>query len=83
MNSTSIIRPQRPKCTKPIAAQATDRSLAARARQAQARALASAGDRGGAIKVLQLLREDDAAIDAHGRLLAADAELRLVELLDA
>jgi two-component system, OmpR family, phosphate regulon sensor histidine kinase PhoR len=65
-----------------VAAAATDASAAARARQAQARALVRAGDRDAAIQVLQLLCEDAAATDAHGRLLAADAELRLLELLD-
>jgi signal transduction histidine kinase len=65
-----------------LAANAADATAAARARQAQARALDSAGDRSGAIKVLQLLREDGAATDAHGRSLAADAELRLLELIE-
>lgn len=65
-----------------IATEATDTSIAARARQAQARALERAADRDGAIQVLQVLRNDGESTDAHGRLLAADAELRLLELLD-
>jgi signal transduction histidine kinase len=65
-----------------IAVTATSASVAASARQAQARALERAGDRQGAINVLRLLRGDGAATDAHGRLLAHDAELRLLELLE-
>jgi signal transduction histidine kinase len=65
-----------------IAAAATDTSIAARARQAQARALERAGDRVGAIRVLQFLREDGESTDALGRSLAADAELRLLELME-
>ncbi|MEX2092131.1 MAG: HAMP domain-containing sensor histidine kinase, partial [Pirellulales bacterium] len=64
-----------------IASEVTDRSIAARALQAQARALISAGDRGGAIQVLLSLREEAAVADPHGRSLAADAELRLLELM--
>jgi len=54
----------------------------ARALQAQARALLDAGDREQTIEALQKLRQLDAS-DAQGRSLAADAELRLLELLDA
>jgi len=70
------------KAYQAIAAEAADPSVAARARQAQARVLVRAGDRGAAIQVLQMLRDDGAATDAHGRSLAADAELRLLELLE-
>ncbi len=66
---------------KSIATRATNATVAARARQAQARALVRAGDTRGAIRVLQFLSKDDAAFDSHGRSLAADAELRLLELL--
>jgi signal transduction histidine kinase len=66
---------------KSIATRATNATVAARARQAQARALVRAGDTRGAIRVLQFLSKDDAAYDSHGRSLAADAELRLLELL--
>jgi signal transduction histidine kinase len=58
-------------------------ALASRARQAEARSLLSSGDRSGAIAVLREVREGDSATDAQGRALAADAELRLLELLDA
>lgn len=65
-----------------IAEAAQDSLTLARARQAQARALAAAGRRDDAIALLQTLREENATTDSHGRLLAADAELRLLELLD-
>ena len=63
-----------------IAASTADPLFAARARQAHARVLARAGDRTGAIQVLQSLSRDTAAVDSSGRSLAADAELRLIEL---
>lgn len=65
-----------------IAASARSPAAAAQARQAQARALAQAGDRAGAIAALEQLRDDDTSTDVHGRLLAADAELRLLDLLE-
>jgi signal transduction histidine kinase len=64
-----------------IAANTDDALLAARARQAQARALASAGKTAEAIAVLEQLRRDGTVTDPHGRSLAADAELRLLDLL--
>ncbi len=64
-----------------IAANTDDMFLAARAQQAQARALVSAGQNEDAVRVLEQLRHDDIATDPHGRSLAADAELRLLQLL--
>jgi signal transduction histidine kinase len=57
--------------------------LAARAQQAQARCLLKTGDRDQAIHVLRTLAEQPEATDAAGRWLAADAQLRLLELLEA
>jgi len=65
-----------------IVSSARTPAAAAQARQAQARALAQAGDREGAIQVLEAMRNDATSTDLHGRLLAADAELRLLELLE-
>jgi signal transduction histidine kinase len=65
-----------------IAEHAKTAAEAAQARQAQARALAKAGDRAGAVEVLEQMRDDNASTDLHGRLLSADAELRLLELLE-
>jgi signal transduction histidine kinase len=65
-----------------IAAQATEPAVIARARQAQSRSLFRAGDQHGAMAALRDLREQNSATDAQGRSLAADAELRLLELLD-
>jgi signal transduction histidine kinase len=65
-----------------IAAEATEPAVIARARQAQARSLFRAGDQRGAMAALRDLSEQDSATDAQGRSLAADAELRLLELLD-
>lgn len=56
---------------------------AARALQARARCLLDDGDREGAIGVLQILQLESDATDAQGRSLAADAEVRLLELLAA
>lgn len=65
-----------------IAAKAVDANAAAQARQAQARALLAAGNRAEAIDVLERIRRDKSARDAFGRLIAADAELRLLELFE-
>lgn len=62
---------------------AADSSLVGRALQAQARCLLNAGERAQAIEVLQNLRSKDDAVDWRGRSLAADADMRLLELLDA
>jgi signal transduction histidine kinase len=66
-----------------IAANATKPLLAARAREARARALFHHGDNAGAIQVLQSLRLTTSATNAAARSLVAAAELRLLELLDA
>jgi signal transduction histidine kinase len=64
-----------------IAKDAEDLFVAARAEQAQARVLARAGDSEGALRILQKLRLNDVVTDENGRSLAADAELRLLDLL--
>jgi signal transduction histidine kinase len=66
-----------------IEANATDPIAAARARQAAARVLAKQGDTPGAIRALERISGAENVNDSNGRSLAADAELRLVELLDA
>ena len=64
-----------------IATEADDVSIVARAEQAQARCLLQLGERGEAIEVLERLRVRSEARDPTGRSLAADAELRLLEVL--
>ncbi|MFO0898615.1 MAG: HAMP domain-containing sensor histidine kinase [Pirellulales bacterium] len=56
---------------------------AARARQAQARSFAQAGQTDAALQALASLadRAGDGLLDDHGRLIAADAKLRRVQLL--
>jgi signal transduction histidine kinase len=66
-----------------IAEENADEQLAARAEQAAARSLLRAGLQEEAVAILKRLSTRDNATDAQGRSLAADAELRLVELLDA
>jgi signal transduction histidine kinase len=64
-----------------IAASEEDILVVARAQQAQARALVRAGDREGALRILMRMRMNDVVRDENGRSLAADAELRLLDLL--
>lgn len=64
-----------------IANDAEDIFVIARAQQAQARTLARAGKPKEAVRILRRLRMNDAVTDENGRSLAADAELRLLELL--
>ena len=59
-----------------------DPQLAARGRQALARCLVRLGDHQQAIVTLHELRQQTGKHDAGGRSLAADAELRLLELVD-
>jgi signal transduction histidine kinase len=65
-----------------IADMSDDRQIVARARQALARCLLRSNDREGAVAALKLVRADESATDPQGRSLAADAELRLLEVLD-
>jgi signal transduction histidine kinase len=65
-----------------IAMEADDESIVARAEQAQARCLLQLGKGDEAIEVLERLRLRSEARDSGGRSLAADAELRLLEVLD-
>ena len=68
-----------------VAAATSDDPLAALSLQAQARCLAKAGETAEAIRVLteELGRAEYAgSLDAQGRLIAADAQLRALELID-
>ena len=68
-----------------VAAATNDDSLAAQSLQAQARCLVKAGETAEAIRVLteELGRARYAgSLDAQGRLIAADAQLRALELID-
>ncbi|HEX6960644.1 MAG TPA: HAMP domain-containing sensor histidine kinase, partial [Lacipirellula sp.] len=64
-----------------IAADSQDEQIKARAEQAQARCLLRAGEKQAAIAVLGRLSQRD-GVDASGRSLAADAQLRLLEVTE-
>src|SRR4051794_9453187 len=66
-----------------IAAGNSKTQIIARAEQAEARCLLRARDKPAAVAVLRSLRARESATDSQGRLLAPDAELRLLELLDS
>ena len=65
-----------------IAEATGDETLAARSEQAQARCLMQLGRRTEAVEVLHRIRPRTTALDSLGRSLSADAELRLLEVLD-
>jgi signal transduction histidine kinase len=66
-----------------LAANSSAAEVKARAEQAEARCLLRAGDKDAATAVLRTLRTRESATDSQGRSLGPDAELRLLELLDA
>jgi signal transduction histidine kinase len=66
-----------------IAERASDERTRALAEQALARCLLKLGNTEGARSTLERLREREGVPDGHGRPIAADAELRLLELTES